>query len=108
MAARPSLIGVASSRPVVSTAAAAAAVMAMIPMATVEVGSKVTLAAPPPIVMVEERRETSLPASPGGGMHGSPSWSELLGSRGDATRTEAEHPLVGHGVKEVEIPCPVR
>ena len=45
-----------------------------------------------------ERRETRLPASPGGGAHGSPSWSELEGSRGDAARPEVVHPSVGRGV----------
>ena len=74
-------------------------------MATVEVGSKVTLVIPPPTVTVEERRETRLPALPGGGTHGSPSWSELEGSRGDAARLEAKHPPVGHEVEIVEIPC---
>ena len=53
-------------------AAAAAVVMAVIPMVMVEVRSKVTLAVPPPIVVEEERWETRLPVSPGGGAHGSP------------------------------------
>ena len=94
---RPSLLGVVPSRPVTSTAA--------IPVAMMEVGSEVTLVIPPPTATVEERRETRLPASPGGGTHGSPSWSELEGSRGDMAKPEAEHPPVGRGVEIVEIPC---
>ena len=68
-AARPSLMGVASSRLVVSTAVA---VMAAIPVVTEEAKSEVTLAVPPPPVMEEERRETGLPVSPSGGALGSP------------------------------------
>ena len=73
-AVRPSLLGVASSRLVVSTVIAAVVVMAVIPVVTAEVGLEVTLAIPPPIATVEERREIGLPASPRGGTHGSPSW----------------------------------
>ena len=72
-AVRPSLLGVAPSQLVVSTVATAAAVMAAILVVTVEVGSEVILAIPPPTAMVEERRETRLPASPSGGARGSPS-----------------------------------
>jgi len=79
-------------------AAAAATVMAAIPVATAGVGLEVTLAVPPPTAMVEERRETGLPASPGGGTHGSPSWSELEGSGGDVARLEVEHLTASHGV----------
>ena len=79
-AVRPSLLGVVPSRPVASMAAVAM-VMVVIPMAMAEVGSEVTLVIPPPIASAEERRETGLPASPGGGTHGSPSWSELEGVR---------------------------
>ena len=57
---RPSLLGVASSWLVVSTVAAAAVVMAVIPVVTAEVGSEVTLAIPPPTAMAEERREVML------------------------------------------------
>ena len=64
-----------------------------------------TLAIPPPIALVEERREIGLPASPGGGTHGLPSWSELEGSGGDAARPEAEHSPMVRGVEIVEIPC---
>jgi len=70
VAVRPSLLGVAPSQPVASTAVAA--VMAAIPMAMMLVGSKVTLAIPPPTATMVERRETGLLGSPGGGTHGSP------------------------------------
>ena len=85
--ARPSLMGVASSRPVMSTAVA---MMAAIPVVTVEARLEVTLAFPPPLVVEEERRETGLTISPDGGAHGSPTWSELEGSGGAATRPEVE------------------
>ena len=87
-------------------AAAASKVMVVILALTAEVGSEVTLAAPPPTVMAEEGRETGLSASPGGVPHGTPSWSELSGSGGDAAKPEAEHLPVGHEVKEVETPSP--
>ena len=64
-----------------------------------------TLAIPPPTATTEERREIGPPASPGGGTHGSPSWSELEGSGGDPARLDVEHQSVGYGVKIVEIPC---
>ncbi|XP_066357595.1 uncharacterized protein [Miscanthus floridulus] len=78
--------------------------MAAIPVVMVEVGSEVTLAIPPPTATAEERRETGLPASPDRGTHGSPSWSKLEVSGGDAARPEVEHPPAGHGVEVVEIP----
>ena len=85
--AQPSLMGVVSSRPIMSTTVA---MMAVIPVVTVEAGSEVTLAVPPPPVMEEERREFRLPISPSGGAHGSPAWSELEGSRGAIARIEVE------------------
>ena len=69
---RPSLLGVASSQPVVSMVGVAVTVMAVICVVTVEVGLEVTLAIPPPTTMAEEKRETELPTSPSGGTHGSP------------------------------------
>ena len=104
MAVWPSLMGVVPSRLIASTAAAAAAVMAVTLVVTTEVGSEVTLTTPPPIVTTEEKRETGLPASPGGGTHGSPSWSELEVLGGDVAKPEAEHLPAGHGVEVVEIP----
>ena len=76
--------------------AAAVVVMAVIPVVMVEVGSEVTLMIPPAPVAVEERRETALPASPGEGTHGSPSWSELEVSGGNAAWPKAKLPPVGH------------
>ena len=87
-----------------SMAAVAMVVMAVIPMVMVELGLEVTLVIHSPITAIEERRETGLPASPGGGTHGLPSWSELEGTGGDAARQKAEHLSTGHGVKIVEIP----
>ena len=55
-AVRPSLLGVAPTWPVASTAAAAAVVMAVIPMVMVEVGSEVTLVIPLAPATAEERR----------------------------------------------------
>ena len=83
---RPSLLGVASSQPVVSMVGVAVTVMAVICVVTVEVGLEVTLAIPPAPATAEERRETGLLASPGRGTHGSPSWSELEVSGGDVAR----------------------
>ena len=104
----PSLLGVAPSWSVTSTAAAAMSVMVAIPMAMAVAGSEVTLVIPPPIAMVEERRETGLPASPDRGTHGSPSRLELEGSGRDGARPEVEHLLAGHGVEIVEIPALAR
>lgn len=70
--ARPSLLGVASSWPVMSTMPTVVVVMVVIPVVTVEVGSEVRLVVPPPTVAEVERRETELPTSPSGGVHGSP------------------------------------
>ena len=99
-AVQPSFPGVAPSWPVVSTAATTAVILVV----TAEVGSEVTLMIPPPTTTTEERRETGLPASPGGGTHGSPSWSELEGSGVVMARPEAEHLPTGRGVEIVEIP----
>ena len=89
-AVRPSLEGVASSQLVMSMAAVAMVVMAAIPVVTAEVKSEVTLAVPPLTVVEEERRETRLPISHSGGVHGLPTWSELEGSGGATTRPEVE------------------
>jgi len=50
-----------------------------------------------------KRRETRLPASPGGGPHGSPSRSELEVSGGDASGPEPERLPVAHEIEAVEI-----
>ena len=101
--ARSSLLGVASSRPIARTEAAAAAVMVAIPMVMAKVRLQVTLVVPPPIVAEEERRETRLSALPGGGAHGSPAWSELEGLGGTMARPEVVHPSASHGVLVVDI-----
>ena len=103
-AARPSPLGVASSRLVARTAATAVTVMAVIPVVMVEVGLEVTLVVPPPMVVEEERRETRLPVSPGGGAHGSPAWSELEGLGGTMARPKVVHPPVIHGVLAMDNP----
>ena len=103
---RPSPPEVVPSRPVTRMAAAAVEVMAAILMPMVEARSEVTLVIPPAPTVVKEREEIGLPASPGGGTHGSPSWSELSGSGGDLARLDVEQPSAGHKVEEVEIPCP--
>ena len=77
VAASPSLSGAVPPGSVPSTAAAVASVLAAIPVATAEVVSEVTLAAPPPPAVAKEERETRLPASLGGGLHGSLSRSKL-------------------------------
>ena len=94
-------MGVASSRPVMSTTAI---VMAAIPMVTVEAGLEVTLVVPPLLVAEEERRETELPVSSGEGEHGSPAWSELVGSGGAMAKTKVEQPPVSRGVLVADIP----
>jgi len=58
---------------------------------------------PPAPAAAKEGRETGLPALPDGGPHGSPSWSKLEVSRGDATRLEVKHLLVGHEIEIVEV-----
>jgi len=94
-------MGVASSRPIVSTAAA---MMVVIPMVMTEARSEVTLMVPPPLVVEADKRETTLPVSPYRGAHGSPTWSELEGARGAMARPEVEQPPVSHGVLVVDIP----
>ena len=49
-----------------------AAMMAAIPVVSVEAGSGVTLVVPPLPIAEEERREAGLPVSPDGGAHGLP------------------------------------
>ena len=71
VAARPSPPGAVPSQSVASMAAVAEEMVAI--LAVAEAASEETLAAPPPLAMVEEERETGLPALSGGGPHGSPS-----------------------------------
>ena len=103
MAANPSLLGVVPPGSVASTVAVAAAALVVIPMLMAEVTSEVTLVAPPPPAEAEEERETELPASPGGGLHGSPSWLEPKAPGGDEAGTESERPVVAHATEVVDI-----
>ena len=84
--ADPSFPGAA---PLGSIANTAALVLAAIPVVMAEVVSEVTLAAPP-LAAAEEERETRFPASSSGGLHGSPSRSELEVPGGDAAGMEVE------------------
>ena len=84
--------------------AAAVAVLAAILVLTAEVASEVTPVAPPPPATTEEERETELPASPGGGLHGSPSWSEPKVPGENVSGTESERPAVARATEVVEIP----
>ena len=103
-AVKPSLPGVVPHGSAVDKAAAAALVLAAISVLMAGVVSEVTLTAPPPPVAVEEERETELPASPGGGLHSSPSRSEPKALRGDVAGTESERPAVAHATEVVDIP----
>ena len=77
--------------------------MATISVVTAEAMSEVSLAAPPPPAVMEEERETKLPASPGRGLHGSPSRSAPKVPRGDVARSELEHLSVAREDEVVEI-----
>ena len=71
------------------------------------VASEVTLAALPPPATAEEERETKLPASSGGGLHGSPSWSEPKAPGESVARTESGRPAAEatvHVNEVVDIP----
>ena len=101
---KPSLPGVVPPGSVVGTAAAAALILAAIPVLTVEVASDVTLVAPPLPVAAEEERETELPASPGGGLHDSPAWSEPKALGESVARTESERSAAVLATEVVDIP----
>ena len=103
VAASPSLPGVVHPVSVASAVATATLVLAVTPMVTAEASLEVSLAAPPPSVVAEEERETELPASPGGGLHGSPSRSELKALGGDVAGAESERPAVARANGVVEI-----
>ena len=87
-----------------STVAAAVMVLAVIPVVTADAVSEVSLAPPPPPTVAEEERETELPASPGGGLHGSPSWSEPKAPGESVAGTESERPVVARSTEVVDIP----
>ena len=88
----------------VDEAAVVAAALAAIPVPMVTMVSEVTLVASPPLVVVEEVRDTELPALLGGGLHGSPSWSEPKAPAENAVGTESERPAVVHATEVVDIP----
>jgi len=81
-----------------------ATVLAAILVTLAEVGSEVTLVAPPPLAMVKEEGETELPALPSGGPHGSPSRLELEVPGGDASRLEVDRLAAAYENEVVEIP----
>ena len=84
--------------------ATVAVALAAIQVLTAEVASEVTLVAPPPQAMVEEERETELPASPVGELHGSPLRLEPKAPEGDVARTESERLAVARATEVVDIP----
>ena len=99
VAVSPSLLGA-----VATIVTAAALTLAVILVLTVGAASEVTLAAPPPSIAAEEERETELPASPGGGLHGSPAWSEPKALGESAVGTVSKCPMVVHATEVVDIP----
>jgi len=104
VAANPSLLGVVLTGLDAGIAAAATTVLAAIPVVMAEALPVVSLMAPPPPVVAKEEKETETPATPGGGRHGSPSWSELKALGGDAAERELERPSAAHATEVVEIP----
>ena len=105
MAARPSLLGAAPLGSITSTAmaTAAATVLAVIQVVMTEATSEVSLVAPSPSAVVEEERETRLPALPGEGSHGSPSLFELEVLGRDVVGTESKRLPMARETEVVEI-----
>jgi len=97
VAVNPFLPGMVLPGSVASTTAAVVILVAM-----VEASSVVSLVAPPPPAVAEEE-ETETPTTLGGGLHGSPSWSELK-VLGDMAGTESKCPSMSHATEVVEIP----
>ena len=85
-AARPFVPGMVPPGSAVDEAAAVVSVLAAIPVLMVTVVSEVTLMASLPPVVVEEARDTELPALPGGGSRGSPLPSESKAPGEDVAR----------------------
>ena len=102
--AGPSLPWGALLGSVASTAVAMAMVLVVILVVMAEAALEVSLAALPPPAAAKEERETRLPASPGMGLHGSPSRSKLEVPGGDAARTKPERLSVARETEVVEIP----
>ena len=103
-AAKPSLLGVVPPGSATDKAVAAASVLAAIPVPMETVVSEVTLAASPPPVVVEEARDTELPALPGGGSRGSPLTSEPKAQGEDVAGLGSGRPAVAQANEVVEIP----
>ena len=104
MATSPSLLGVVPPGSAAGTVAAAVSALVAIPVLTARVASEVTLVAPPPPATAEEERETKLPTSPGGGLHGSPSWLEPKAPGENVAGTESELLAAVHATEVVDIP----
>ena len=100
--ASPSLPGVVLPGSVASTAAVAATVLATIPVVA-EASLVVSLTTPSAAATVEEEKETETPATPGRGLHGSPSRSEPKAPEGDMARIDSESPSLAHEIEVVEI-----
>ena len=94
VAARPSILGMVPPGLAVDEAAAAASVLATIPVPMATVVSEVTLAASPPPVAVEEARDTELPALLDGGSRGSPLPSKPKAPGDDVAGLGSGHPTV--------------
>jgi len=97
------VVVVSPSLPRAVAATVTAAALAVIPVPMAEVTSEVTLAALPPPAAVEEEREIELPASPGGGLHGSPSWSEPKAPGESTDGKEPERPAAVRATEVVDI-----
>ena len=85
-------------------AAAVASMLAAIPVPMAMVVSEVTLVASPPPVVVEEARDTELPALPGGGSRGSPLPSKPKAPGEDVAGPRLGRPAAAQANKVVEIP----
>ena len=104
VAVGPSLPRAVPPGPIASTAAAAATVLAAIPVVMAEAALEVPLAAPAPPAVAKEERETELHASLGRGLRGSPSGSALEVPGGGMSGMELEHLSVARETEVVEIP----
>jgi len=78
--------------------------LVVIPVLMAEVALEATLAAPPPLAAAEEERETELPASPVGELHGSPLRLEPKAPEGDVAGMESERPAAACAPEVVDIP----
>ena len=99
-----SLRGRVPPRAATDKAVAAASVLVAILVPMAGVASKVTLAAPPTPVMVEEMREGELPISSGGGPHDLSLPSKPKAPEGSVARMELGCAAVSRGNEVVDIP----